>query len=163
MKIYAFYLKGDESVLDLYAYTKSKEIKKEFLRQRNKKKFIVKKIKLTKKEFDDFQNAYHNFELIDIPLSTGELTDTFSVSVLCTDLEESMMLQRSYDIDREMNDLYNRLVLQSNFKQKYLDSIGYLCTTYYLKETSENTKDAISKSNLLRIFVSLFSKTLSTK
>lgn len=161
MKIYAFYMKEDNEILDLYAYTHDKEIKNEFLRQRDKNKFVVKKIKMTKSEFDDFQSEYHNFQLCHVPVNTD--MDTENVSILCTSLEEQVMLERSDEIDKLMDQLYLRLVLQSDFKPKYLESLTYLCTTSYLRENPQHTKDAISKINLLRVFTSIFSNTLSTK
>lgn len=161
IKVYAFYMKDDSELLELYAYTTEKSLKYDFLRQRNKNKFVVKKIKMKKEEYDIFQRRYHNLSLSYISLNTS--VDTENVSILCTSMEEQMVLEKSYEMDRMMDELYLRLVSQSDFKPKYMESIMYLCTTSYLKEKPNHTKDAISKANLLRIFTNIFSKTLSTK
>ena len=157
MKVYIFYLRGESHIDELYAYTDSKKYRDMFLIQRNPKMFTMKKVSMSRDEFDHFSHAFNRESLQIIPLSTED-SDIYMVMTI---LEETSIEEFINSADNEINDLYKDLVLQSNFPKKYISEIEKLCTTYYYKETKDGTKDIFSRANMFRVFVRLYGNTLN--
>lgn len=153
IKVYLFYLKNDR---ELYAFTIDKEYRDRFLLQRNKDCFHMKKIKMPEIEFSAFSYKYSNKKLMDIPLSTSITEYTM---ILATSYEDDLLTEYANQIDHRMEALYRELILQSNIKKKYSESLEYLLkTTLYIKQ-KDGTKDYISTINLLFLFSQLFKNT----
>lgn len=153
IKVYLFYLRNDK---ELYAYTIDKEYKERFLLQRNKDCFHVKKIKMDKIEFSTFSYKYNNRKLMDIPLSTSITEYTM---ILATAYEDDLLTEIGNQIDHKMEELYKELILQSNIKKKYSESLEYLLKTTLFIKQKDGTKDYISTINLLFLFSQLFKNT----
>ena len=160
-KVYIFFLKHDDgssiyNINELYAFTINKEYKNKFLYQRNKKCFFVKKVKMDETQYGAFSANYHDKMLWDYPINTS--LNEYE-SIISTSCEDDILTSRSYEIDRKMDELFKELVLQSNLKKKYTESIQYLCTTYILVKDKDNKKESISTFNLLFLFMEIFQNT----
>lgn len=153
MKVYLLYLKSTNK---LYAQTSDKEIKDRFLAERNKNCFNVKKVKLSKEEYKEFKLKNSLYELTEFPISTS--LDSY-VNILGTTKENVGIDIKMDELAGIVDNIYKRLVLQSDIKSKYIESIEYLCTLSYLKKNKDGTKDLISKANTFKIFYELYKNT----
>ena len=93
-------------VPDIYAFTTSKKIMKEFKRTRNMKVFLIKEIDTTREEYLDFAERYSERNLSLISLTTKTLTKygvicKVPVSFIGTFYEEEYCYMRSNDIPKE--------------------------------------------------------------
>ena len=155
MKVYFLYKKDDDKNW-LYAYTTSKHLKNRFLLERDHNKFISKKMKMSKDEYDDFQKINYELELILSPLPS---TKEFNISVVMTQLEEKDLLGESYIIEDEMDMLCVNLLYDNLLTEKEKESIKYLTTT----STIDDKLNHISTCNMMRLFVNLYSDTFKTE
>lgn len=153
MKIYLMYFKDDNNWL--YAYTTNKELKERFLLERDSDKFIVKKIKVNKDEYEEFHKINYENELILSPLPS---TIDFNISVVMTRIEEKDLLDESYHMDDEMDMLYLDLMNSNLLSKKDIESVKYLTTT----STLDISNNLISKCNIMRLFVNLYGHTFKT-
>ena len=156
IKVYLFYLNEDKS---LYAFTINKEYKNKFSYQRNKKCFTMKKIYMDKYEFKSFSYKYKDYMLQEIPLNIG--LDKYEM-IVATNKEESGLMSEADALDNAMDCLHRDLVLQSNFKTKYLTSLEYLTTTAYVSKGKNGDTQLNSKINLLYLFMKLYKNTFTT-
>ena len=155
MKVYLLYKKDDDKNW-LYAYTTDKHLRNRFLLERDSNKFIAKKIKMSKNEYDDFQKINYELELILSPLTS---TKEFNISVVMTQLEEKELLGESYIIEDEMDMLCINLLYDNLLTEKEKASIKYLTTT----STIDDKLNHISTCNMMRLFVNLYSDTFKTE
>lgn len=155
MKVYLLYKKDDDKNW-LYAYTTDKHLRNRFLLERDSNKFIAKKIKMSKNEYDDFQKINYELELILSPLTS---TKEFNISVVMTQLEEKELLGESYIIEDEMDMLCINLLYDNLLTEKDKESIKYLTTT----STIDDKLNHISTCNMMRLFVNLYSDTFKTE
>lgn len=145
-KVYQFYLKSNK---DFYAFTIDKNLKNKFLYQRNKDLFHVEKVHMNEYEFMVYQSKNNQYMLTEIPLNYDEKNYYMLVA---TYAEENILQYRSDQIDEEIGKIYRRLVMQTNLKKKYIDSIEYLSKVSYINEMHDN----ISTANLFALFMKEF-------
>lgn len=63
MKVYFLYLLREGLEPTLYAYTTKKQVKEDFLEERNEKMFYIKEVEMSKKDFFDFESTKKEYEL----------------------------------------------------------------------------------------------------
>lgn len=153
VKVYLFYLHSDT---ELYAYTERKDLKKQFLNQRNRNCFKVSKIKLEENEFESFKSEFRYKNIREIPLNDTLTSDLY---ILGTTEEESKLLIKASELDDKMYNLFMDLSDDNNFKDKYVEAIEYLCNIFYFKYPEDKKPEIYSKINLFHLFMSLFRNT----
>jgi uncharacterized protein YqgQ len=148
-KVYEFILKSKK---EPYAYTIEKKLRDDFISQRNPNLFLMKTVKMNKYEYMAFISQNQKQMLIEIPLSTS-LKDY--VYIVATYKEEDELSYEMEKMENELADIYRHLVLQSNIKTKYKDSVNYLTCTFILNEDL----DSLSRVNSFAVFYKLFKDT----
>ena len=153
IKVWVFYLKGESSI---YAFTALKEFKNRFLRERNEKCFNVEKIEMDEFEFSLFMNRHSSYKLSEMPLNTS-LTEY--VNILMTPKEYEELNHRASSMDSEMERIHKRFSEEVSLKEKYSESVNYLCSTVINNKKKNGEIDRISTINLLFLFMQLFKNT----
>lgn len=155
--VYLIYLKTRK---DLYAFTINKELRDDFLRQRNRECFYVKKEKMDELEFGVFATLNMRKALSNIPLTTDVKDE--NVTIVATIDEDSGMMSMCDDIDNEVGELKKRMS-EHQLKDKYMESIEYLTRISYFKRCEYGALDHLSTINLLAVFHTKFRNTFFPK
>lgn len=102
-KYYMFYLKDNNQ---LYAFTNNKKLKKNFIKNRNMKKFILKKVSLTNNEMNTFLKDYINRDIIIFKGKTVDNTYNIIDFEIPLTTKEKLIISQTRSIYR-MEKLYS--------------------------------------------------------
>ena len=139
---YWFFYKKEKGS-PLYAYTDRKELKERFLLERNKKKFKLKKKKLTKEEIHILTEEYNEGYLEEFPFVTKflhkEQYRVIKVSLVITKMERisisnlasSLIYQKIWEYIIYPPDLFQEKFLPALQFISYLEAYEYLYNDTY--------------------------------
>ena len=115
--IYLIYLKKSGT---LYAYSDIKSIKKRFIRERKKKCFITKKVKMKRSELDEFITKYSKIKLD--TLVTRKSNKCYESFVMTT-TEKFELIDTAIQLYYKLNAISYDLISRLPIKEKYKKSI----------------------------------------
>lgn len=121
---------SDGISLSLYAYTCDKDLAKLFLECRNKDIFYMKKKKIHKSEYKNFNSKFYLYELIDngIPDYWHPLSVTRFESIIATDINQySCSIHQLIDDRRKNIDVSSIEYLRNN---EMLEAVNQVYGTY---------------------------------
>lgn len=147
MKIYAFYTYDDP--FTLYGFTSEKSIRDNFISQRCKDSFIIKKVSIKNKDYDMFLRDNMRFQIHELVLHDGQ----DYIKLLGTDDEDDQLTYQVTLLENEMDDLF-RYFSKVPFQDKDKKAIMRLCKYYTLKPHGNEVL-----FDLLHLFFKLFKKT----
>ena len=144
IKLYLFYLKSKMKDLDtpieLYGWTDSKKVKKQFLKIRDDL-FYVKKVELERNDYKYFLKYHVNQEIVPIKIDKN-------LSILgIKSMEYDLGIEAEY-LSNEMEGIHE-LLYDTRLKKKYKDSLNYLCQIGQSAAINPNI-------NYFKLFLSLF-------
>lgn len=155
IRVHAFYKKPDNN---LYAYCYEKKNRDRFLKERNPNCFTYSKLDIPREFYDEFERENYMFELHVVPLNVS-LNSNNDIEVLMTMGEEDTLIDTSYKIDTQIMNLRKNVLGYYDLKKKYRECIEYFTNVTYYKKNEDGTKELISTSNLLYLFIKLFKDT----
>lgn len=147
MKIYTLYTFDDPNTL--YGFTSEKSIKDDFISQRCKDSFIIKKLSIKSKDYDMFLRDNRQFQIHELILHDGQNY----IRLLGTDDEDDQLSYQVTLLENELDDLY-RYFSKIPFQDKYRKAIMRLCKYYTIKPNGSEVL-----FDLLHLFFKLFKKT----
>ena len=156
--VYLFYkISSYNTTPSLYAFTSTKAYKDRFVQERNMKRFLMKKEKMSDTEFSELLMNHHMNKLVEIPLN---YEDRDYVTMIGTEMEEGVLTGTADIIQEAMqaaNEYFAYVEDSGNpLKKKYHDAIQDMTTTSYAIKEDGGRMTINSTINMFHIFYSLF-------
>lgn len=173
MKVYFLYLLREGFEPSLYAYTTKKEVKNNFLEERNKNMFYTKEVEMNKKEFFDFESTKKDYELArrgyESKSSPSLISESIHIYITSTGFEEIDVYQKSdqfiYELaihDIPYAEILNKEVLKSLDELYYFKIQKWVTIdNYFFSGVQPFDFDSLNlKPDMFSIFIKLYGYTM---
>lgn len=149
MKVNIIILKENNSI---YGFSTNDEYIESFITQRNEKLFIIKRTKMSKKEYEKFENLNYLLKLEEILLYDGNM-DFYLIGTIKEEDELSYICDKIIIYLEKSKYYFSKILNDSSLK------IIEEATTLINNDKNMNNKQTFAELNTFKIFYNLFKST----